>query len=168
MGLLSKVSARSLRHRKWVKVPMRLSVLSSALQSGISIVLVKLLSTLGFSGDDFDENKALVIFLAVIVIASASLQVHLLQYAIKYYDQMEVMPIYQTITQIVWIFTGLFIFDESQLYSSLQLLGFFGSILICCIGVGFLLMKSKKLEKNKWKLARDAVQMSDLEPPRRT
>ena len=77
MGLLSKVSARSLRHRKWVKVPMLLSVLSSALQSGISIVLVKLLSTLGFSGDDFDENKALVVFLAVSVIASASLQVHL-------------------------------------------------------------------------------------------
>lgn len=35
----------------------------------------------------------------------------------KYYDQMEAVPIYQTSLMIMWIVTGLVVMNESELYS---------------------------------------------------
>lgn len=57
------------------------------------------------------------------------------------------MPIYQTVVMILWICTGLVIFDEARFYSTLELLGIFGSIGLCCVGCGFLMVKTKKHKK---------------------
>ena len=70
----------------------------------------------------------------------------MLNLAMKYYDQIECIPIYSTFIMIVWITTGLIVFEESKLYSRLELLKILGSILICCVGIKILTMKSKVLK----------------------
>ena len=63
----------------------------------------------------------------------------------KFYDQLEVVPVYQTCLMILWILTGLIILDEKQFYGGLQLTAIFASVLFCCIGIKILTMKSKHL-----------------------
>ena len=41
------------------------------------------------------------------------------------------------------------VFDEIKFYTNLQLAGIAGSLLICCIGMKFLTMKSKMLHAEK-------------------
>lgn len=43
----------------------------------------------------------------------------------------------------MWILSGLLVLDEKRYYSWLELLGFLGSITICCIGIKLLTMKTK-------------------------
>ena len=47
---------------------------------------------------------------------------------------------------ILWICTGLIVFDEARFYTGLELLGIAGSISLTCIGIKCLTMKTKKLE----------------------
>jgi len=47
---------------------------------------------------------------------------------------------------IMWIGTGLIVLDEKAFYSGLQLFAVFGSVLLCCIGIKLLLMKTKMLQ----------------------
>ena len=54
----------------------------------------------------------MMLFLVVMLVLSSSLQVHLLNLAMKYYDQVEVVPIFQTCLMIMWITSGLIILNE--------------------------------------------------------
>lgn len=47
---------------------------------------------------------------------------------------------------VLWICTGLIVFDEARFYTPLELLGISGSILCSVIGIKFLTMKTKMLE----------------------
>ena len=78
--------------------------------------------------------------------ASGTIQLHMLNLAMKYYSQLEVIPIYQTAVMILWICTGMIVFEEARFYTTIELLGISGSILCCCIGIKFLTMKNKMLE----------------------
>ena len=49
----------------------------------------------------------------------------------------------------MWICTGLIVFEETRFYSNLELLGIFGSITACCIGIKFLTMKTKLLKDQR-------------------
>ena len=46
---------------------------------------------------------------------------------------------------VMWILSGLILLNESQFYSKEQLFGLLGSILLCCIGIKVLTMKTKLL-----------------------
>ena len=90
---------------------------------------------------------------------------HMLNLAMKYYDQIEAIPIYSTFIMIMWISTGLIVFDEVKFYSTIELLKIIGSILICCVGIKILTMKTKilkaaalveKAEKESMKSASDS------------
>ena len=73
----------------------------------------------------------------------------------KYYDQIECIPIYSTFIMIMWITTGLIVFEEAKLYSRIELLKILGSILICCVGIKILTMKTKVLKAAVEKSERD-------------
>ena len=79
--------------------------------------------------------------LAIFAALSSVLQLHLLQFAMKYYDQLEAMPIYQTAIMIMWIVSGLIIFRETRYYTWGQLWCIFFAIVVCCIGIKFLTSK---------------------------
>jgi len=80
---------------------------------------------------------------------SGAVQLHMLNLAMKYYDQIEAIPVYQTSVMIMWILTGLIVFNEVQYYSVLELCGIAGSLTLCCIGIKFLTMKTKMLKEAK-------------------
>ena len=74
------------------------------------------------------------------------MQIHLINLAMKYYDQVEVVPIFQTCLMIMWITTGLIVLNEKQFYSWIELAGIFGSIVLSLIGIKFLSMKTKLIK----------------------
>ena len=92
---------------------------------------------------EFLPHFGISIFCAVCMVLSAIVNLHMLNLAMKYYDQIECIPIYSTFIMIVWITTGLIVFEEAKLYTTMELLKILGSILICCVGIKILTMKSK-------------------------
>ena len=146
--LLEQVSSRSKTVKYYIKMPMILTICTSALQSGLTIVFLKLLTELGESGDLFD-HMGLVVTMALAMGLSGTMQLHMLNLAMKYYDQIEAIPIYQTCVMCLWICTGLIVFDEVRFYTNLELLGILGSVTLSCIGIKFLTMKTKMLEAVK-------------------
>ena len=48
---------------------------------------------------------------------------------------------------ILWVCTGLIVFDEARFYTGFELLGIAGSIILCCIGINFLLRKTNMLKE---------------------
>lgn len=74
-------------------------------------------------------------------------QLQHLNRAIKLYDQLMIIPTYQTFIMFSWIGIGLFVFEEYKMYSVLNLLGIFGSVCLSLIGVKFLTMKVRGEKK---------------------
>lgn len=64
-------------------------------------------------------------------------------YGIKYYDQMEVMPLYQTCLLFHNILVGMLCLNELRFYTWRMLGGIFLSTLCCLIGICILLEKNK-------------------------
>ena len=63
--------------------------------------------------------------------------------AIRLYDQLAVIPIYQTFVLLTWTCIGLFILEEYKNYTSEHLGGIVTGIIICILGVKALTMKYK-------------------------
>ena len=63
--------------------------------------------------------------------------------AMKEYDQLEVMPIFQAMLMMMWMLGGMVVLNEIRYYSAWQLFGIFISICVCCTGIKIILMKVK-------------------------
>ena len=59
------------------------------------------------------------------------------------------MPIYHTIIMVMWIASGMIIFDEAKYYSQGKLWAFVGALLLCCIGIKFLTIKTKNQRREQ-------------------
>ena len=59
------------------------------------------------------------------------------------YDQLEVIPTYQSFVMIAWIGVGLIVMGEYQLYESEKLIGIAASVCMTLLGVKFLTMKRR-------------------------
>ena len=57
------------------------------------------------------------------------------------------MPVYSTAVMILWICTGLIVFDEARFYKTRELLFIAGSICLCIIGINFLVRKTKVMKE---------------------
>lgn len=87
------VSPDSHRLRRFAKAPMLLVIAGAALCSGVTVALLKLLGELLLSGE-VTTDLLLAGLVALGALLSAAQQLHTLNTAMKYYDQLEVMPIY--------------------------------------------------------------------------
>ena len=96
--------------------------------------------------EDAGGHYLLIPMMGMFAIASAIYNLHLLNHAMKYYSQMEVVPVYQTALLISWIGTGLIILDEKKFYSGLELTYIFLSVLLCLVGIKIITMKKKLLQ----------------------
>ena len=65
---------------------MILMTSTAALQSGLTIVAIKLLTELAQAGDFNKDNIGLIIILVVIMGFSGTMQLHILNLAMKYFD----------------------------------------------------------------------------------
>jgi hypothetical protein len=116
-----------------------LVVFGAALMSGFATVLTKIADTFIQTGH-FKEHPFLTGFMVLLIPPLTVNQVHLLNMSFKFYDQMEIMPFYQTLLSIVWILTGMYLLQEVENYKGVQLFGVFLGICISCMGM-FLLTK---------------------------
>ena len=64
--------------------------------------------------------------------------------AMKYYNQLEVMPIYQAMNLVLWMSGGMIVLNETAYYNSKQLLGIYLSFGVICIGIKVLTLKINK------------------------
>ena len=76
-------------------------------------------------------------------------QLHFLNQAIKLYDQMEIIPIYQTFVLFFWTLVGLIVFEEYRFYSPEEILGLAGTAVICMLGVKSLTAKRQKITETE-------------------
>ena len=65
-------------------------------------------------------------------------------YGIKYYDQMEVMPIYQTCLLLHNISVGMVCLNELRFYTAYMLMGIAFSTMVSALGISILLQKNKE------------------------
>ena len=121
---------------------MLLTILCSGMMSSISMIMIKMLGELVQSAT-WRDFWALNVIMVSLLCISGTLQLHCLNLAMKFYDQLEVVPVYQTTLMILWICSGLFILNEKQFYSWASLFAIAGAVIICFIGIKLVTMKQK-------------------------
>ena len=85
------------------------------------------------------EDWLLIICLVVGIVLTAKTTIVYVNHAIKHYNQMEVMPIYQTNIMIWGILVGMACIDEVRFYSWTQLGLIALATAVCTGGIFFLL-----------------------------
>ena len=109
--LVSRVSPRCKTLKTFIKMPMMLLTVTAALLSGLTIVFRKLLTELMQSGS-LTNRIGLVAFIVIFMGLVGVGQLHILNLAMKFYDQNEAIPVYQTSVMISWLITGMIVFNE--------------------------------------------------------
>lgn len=67
--------------------------------------------------------------------------------AMKFFDQLEVMPIYQTSIMTSWLLSGMIVFREIDYYETKELIYIACSLIVCCIGIYLLYSKTKYIKE---------------------
>ena len=122
----------------------------ASIVSGTSILLLKIADTIVQMGD-FGTYWFQLIIVGSLIGFTADSQLQYLNRAIKLYDQLMVVPTYQTFIMLSWIGIGLVVFEEYKMYSALNILGIAIAVCLSLIGVKFLTMKhrgDKKVTRN--------------------
>ena len=79
------VSPKTLTLKGWIKFPMVLLVICSSMQSGVSMVMLKMVGELVASAD-WRDYWITVTFMVIALGLSGALQMHELNLAMKFYD----------------------------------------------------------------------------------
>ena len=131
---LKSMSPRSVWFRRLRKLPMVLILFDGALFVGINLIFFKFAQALMIDGHK-TSSWPLISVLLVIGILMAVLSIHFLNLSVKFYDQTDVVPIYNASILVTTMLSGLIIGNEFNLYTGKQLAGVFGGCLICLLGI---------------------------------
>ena len=140
--ILEVISPKSMNLKRFVKMPLIYLLFLAGMQSGLCVVFMKLAGELAAT-NSVSENVGMFVLLLVLMGISAVSQSHSLNMAMKEYDQLEVMPIFQTFIMIMWMTGGMIVLNETAFYTTWQLVSIFGSFCILLAGVKVLTMKIK-------------------------
>ena len=133
-----QVSPESLDLKKYIKVPLLIFATLPAMISSISELLMKIVGCVIKDAEEWSDWWWLLLFVPLLA-ATGILTLIYINYGIKYYDQMEVIPIYQTNLLIHNILVGMICLNELKFYSNLQLLSITMATLSNTIGIQILL-----------------------------
>lgn len=89
---------------------------NAGIWSGIGAVSLKLVGEL-FQSHQVMEHWFLSIFLAAIMITSVFAITHSTNMAMKFYDQLEVMPTFMAMVMVLWMSSGMLILQEVKFYT---------------------------------------------------
>lgn len=140
MERLEKISPKTVFLKNNLKKPLFLIILGAALQSAFTTVMLKccdIFIQLGL----YKENPIATVVMGAAIVPSSIVLLHLLNLSFKFYDQMEVTPIYNTLVTIVNTGTGLIILEENVNYKWSQIIGVLLGVAICSIGVAVIVHK---------------------------
>ena len=122
---------------------MILYVTTAAMVSSLSELFMKIVGAILKDAEEWSDYLYLLIFLPMLV-TTATITMIYVNYGIKYYDQIEVMPIYQTSLLLHNILVGLLCLNEMRFYTFGMLGGIGLSTFICSLGIFVLLEKNKE------------------------
>ena len=114
--------------------------------SSISELFVKIVGCIVKDAELWSDYLWLLLFVPLLI-STATITLIYVNYGIKYYDQIEVMPIYQTSLLLHNILVGLLCLNELKFYTYGMLSGIGTSTLICAVGIYVLLEKNKDKRK---------------------
>ena len=94
-----------------IKVPLLVFVTSAAMTSSISELMMKLVGCTIKDAEEPMDYLWLLVFVPILIYTASRTLVYV-NFGIKYYDQMEVMPIYQNNLLMHNIFVGMICLNE--------------------------------------------------------
>ena len=77
------------------------------------------------------------------------IMIYVLNIAMRYYDNLDVIPIFQSFILLMMIVSGWVVFDEVKFYTPTQMVGITCSSLIVCAGIKILTMKKSLANSEK-------------------
>lgn len=120
----------------------------NALCSAYATTVYKVIGEL-FTDNAMQGATLLIITLLIIAVAGNILQMHLTNLAMKYYDQIEVVPIWYTTLTLAKILCGFIFLNEIAYYNTQSLICIIASALSCTIGIMILVKKNSHLQNEK-------------------
>ena len=140
--IISEVSPDSILIRRTAKLPMFVILVSAGLIGGIATTFYKIIGELAIE-NDLDKDGWFVSILLVVGVLANLVMLYLINIAMKYYDQLEVIPVFASSQLVFIILSGLILLDEYSLYNSAELAGLAVGAGVCAVGVLILLLKNK-------------------------
>ena len=136
------ISPDSLMLKTYNKFPLLIFTNLAAITSSMSEMSMKIMGCILKDAHDWVDYVWVIPATACLIYTALRTLVYV-NYGIKYYGQMEVMPIYQTCLLNHNILVGMLCLNELKFYTWQMLCGIFLSTLCCCIGIYVLLEKNK-------------------------
>ena len=97
--------------KKYIKVPLLLLLINAGIQSSLGVVCLKLIGEFMVAKDISDHLGVFFTLIIAALIATAS-QIHSVNLAMRYFDQLEVIPIFMCCVLLLWMLSGLVIMNE--------------------------------------------------------
>ena len=135
---MTEVSPASLALKKYIKMPLLLFVTGAAMLASLSDLQLKMVGEI-YNQAYTTADWLLLIGLILGIVFTAKFTIVYVNFAIKNYDQMEVMPIYQTNIMVWGILVGMACLNEVRFYSWTQLGLITLATGVCVGGIFFLL-----------------------------
>ena len=139
--IVKEISERSMSLKSSVKVPMVLLVWSVGIFSAVNLSLFKFFGEI-LSQNDFWKMPVLALALLVFGLAGAIIQIVTLNVTMRYYNNLDIMPLLQAFILTMMLLTGWTLLDESKYYTSLEMLGLLGAGCFIFSGIKIITMKT--------------------------
>ena len=152
--IISEVSPGSILIRRTAKLPMFVVLVSAGLIGGIATTFYKIIGELAIE-NELTQEGWFVVVLALVGVLANLVMLYLINIAMKYYDQLEVIPVFASSQLVFTILSGLTLLDEYSLYTSAELAGLAIGVAACALGVLLVLVKNRVA-----KASRDIVSYS--------
>ena len=144
--LILEISPSSDRIRKSARLPMVSLLCCTGLLAGYSAVLFKYFAELVVGGKSI-KVAALSFPILAAALFTNFLQLIFLNISMKYYDQLDVIPVFMTSFLVFGIVCGLIFFNEIESYTWGSGAGILGGCLLCIAGIALIVLKNAKVAK---------------------
>ena len=133
-SFLKEISPRSVNFRRFAKIPMVMILFDGSIMVGLNLIFFKFVQVLLEDGSPKD-SWPLITILLIIALLMAVLGMHFVNMSVRYYDQTDVVPIYNASILVTEMLSGLIVGGEFHLYNSSQLIGIFAGSIVCVLGI---------------------------------
>lgn len=141
--LVVKISPGSKEIKNNLKVCLVLMCCSCGVMNGCALMFLKVGGEI-LNSDEFKKNIFFSLLMVVCGLSCAATQTIFLNLSMKYYNNLDVMPIYQSTILMGLMVAGLLVLNESALYTWGQLSILFASAVVVIAGI-FILTKKQNL-----------------------
>lgn len=139
--MIEEISPRSLTVKRWLKAPMVLLVWSCGTFAGQNLCFFKAFGEI-VSSHDFWNKPIMACFLFLLGAVGGLTQIFILNIAMRYYNNLDIMPVYQSLILISMLVTGWTLLDEIEYYEFGNLMGILGASLLIIAGIKIITMKT--------------------------